>query len=211
MSETKIPARSELDPQFTWATTDLFPSDGAWEAEIPEIQKLIEQLKAWPGHPGPQRPGSAGLFEAGGPVHLEGRALRMLRHVPEGPGHPGSPGPEDERPDDEPAHPGGRGHRLCHPGDFGDPPGGHGPVLSGGAPGLEHYRLALTRIRRQKDHTLSPREEALLASAGKIGQSPSTIYNLLNDADLSFPDAVDQDGQQAPCHPGHLYPPGAIR
>ena len=49
MSETKIPARSELDPQFTWATTDLFPSDGAWEAVIPEIQKLIEQLKACQG------------------------------------------------------------------------------------------------------------------------------------------------------------------
>ena len=36
MSEQKIPARSELDPQYTWATTDLYPSDEAWEADIPK-------------------------------------------------------------------------------------------------------------------------------------------------------------------------------
>ena len=46
MTEHKIPARNELDPQFTWATTDLYPTKEAWEAEIPEIQKLIAQMKA---------------------------------------------------------------------------------------------------------------------------------------------------------------------
>ena len=46
MKEHKIPARSELDPQFTWATTDLYPSDEAWEAEIPKVKAMIDQFKA---------------------------------------------------------------------------------------------------------------------------------------------------------------------
>ena len=44
-----IPARSELDTQFTWATTDLYPTDEAWEAEMPRIQELVDTLKACQG------------------------------------------------------------------------------------------------------------------------------------------------------------------
>ena len=77
------------------------------------------------------------------------------------------------------------------------------------APELEHYRLALTRIRRQKAHTLSKEQEALLASAQKLGQSPSNIYNFLNDADLPFPDAVDQDGNRHPLSSPWSSPPTA--
>ena len=47
--EHKIPARSELDPQYTWATTDLFSSDEAWEAEIPKLQGMIRELKGYQG------------------------------------------------------------------------------------------------------------------------------------------------------------------
>ncbi|MFQ9908109.1 MAG: hypothetical protein ACLRWC_00545 [Acutalibacter sp.] len=49
MSEQKIPARSELDPQYTWATTDLYPSDEAWEADIPKVQAAIDGLRACQG------------------------------------------------------------------------------------------------------------------------------------------------------------------
>ena len=73
-------------------------------------------------------------------------------------------------------------------------------------PGLEHYRLALTRIRRQKEHTLSQQEEALLASAGKVSQSPSDIYKNLHDADLTFADAVDKDGRKHPVTHGTFIP-----
>ncbi len=73
-------------------------------------------------------------------------------------------------------------------------------------PGLEHYRLALTRIRRQKEHTLSQQEEALLASAGKVSQSPSDIYKNLHDADLTFADAVDKDGGRHPVTHGTFIP-----
>ena len=47
--EHKIPVRGEVDPKFTWATTDLFPTDEAWEAEIPKIQDMVQKFKGYEG------------------------------------------------------------------------------------------------------------------------------------------------------------------
>ncbi len=73
-------------------------------------------------------------------------------------------------------------------------------------PALEHYRLALTRVRRQKEHTLSHEGEALLASAGQLGQAPDDIFSMLNDADMTFPDAVDCNGTRHPVTHGTFIP-----
>lgn len=205
MSETKIPARSELDPQFTWATTDLFSSDGAWEAEIPEIQKLIEQLKACQGTLGRSAQDLLAYLKLGDQFTLKAEPFACYAMYQRD---------QDTR-DPRAQKMNGQMMNLLIQAEeataFATPeileiPQEAMDRFYQEEPGLEHYRLALTRIRRQKDHTLSPREEALLASAGKIGQSPSTIYNLLNDADLSFPDAVDQEGNKHPVTQGTYIP-----
>lgn len=77
-------------------------------------------------------------------------------------------------------------------------------------PALEHYRLALTRVRRQKEHTLSHEGEALLAAAGQLGQAPDDIFSMLNDADMAFPDAVDSQGGLPSGDARRLYPPDAV-
>ncbi len=64
------------------------------------------------------------------------------------------------------------------------------------APELETYRLALDRIRRRREHILSDKEEKLLASAGEMAQSPDEIFSMLNDADITFPEAVDSKGEK---------------
>ena len=61
-------------------------------------------------------------------------------------------------------------------------------------PELEHYRLALTRIRSKREHILSPAEERIAAMAGEMSASPSTVYSMLDNADMKFPDATDKDG-----------------
>ncbi len=63
-------------------------------------------------------------------------------------------------------------------------------------PELETYRLAINRIRRLREHILSEKEEKLLASAGEMAQSPDEIFSMMNDADLSFEDAVDSRGEK---------------
>ena len=61
-------------------------------------------------------------------------------------------------------------------------------------PELELYRLALTRIRRDREHTLSLQEEAVMAAASPLRRAASSVYNLFDNADLKFPPAVDSEG-----------------
>lgn len=201
----KIPARSEVDPQYTWATTDLFSSDEAWEAEIPRLQEMIGKLKGFQGKLGESGENLLAFFQLqddfnaaadpfGGyafykkdedtrnPVYqkMHGQMLNLLLEAEEAVAFatPEILGISDE-------------------------------TLRGfyqDVPALEHYRLALDRVRHQKEHTLSKAEEELLAAAGKLGQIPGETYNLLNDADLVFPDAVDSEGNAHPVTHGTFIP-----
>ncbi len=73
-------------------------------------------------------------------------------------------------------------------------------------PGLEHYRLVLTRIRRRREHILSPEEERIAAMAGEMSASPSTVFSMLDNADIKFPDAVDKDGNKRQITHGSYIP-----
>ena len=54
------------------------------------------------------------------------------------------------------------------------------------SPVLNPYRLVLERIDRYRAHTLSQKEERLLAMQGEMAQSASKAFRQLNDADLKF-------------------------
>ncbi len=69
-------------------------------------------------------------------------------------------------------------------------------------PKLNRYRRYLTNLRRQKAHTLSPAEEKLLAAASEMAGAPDTIYGMFSDADLTFPDAIDAQGNAHPLTQG---------
>ena len=62
-------------------------------------------------------------------------------------------------------------------------------------PALEGYRRHLDEIRRRRAHILSPAEERLLAMAGELSENPDNLFSMLNDADLTFPDAIDAQGE----------------
>lgn len=63
-------------------------------------------------------------------------------------------------------------------------------------PDLELYHRHLDTIRRKKDHILSPAEEKLLALASQLSDTPENLFGMLNDADLTFSDAVDEKGEK---------------
>lgn len=57
----------------------------------------------------------------------------------------------------------------------------------------DHYFHSLLR---QKDHTLSPAEEELLAKTSELGGAPQNIFTMLNDADIRFPMITGADGNK---------------
>jgi oligoendopeptidase F len=65
-----------------------------------------------------------------------------------------------------------------------------------GAGPLAEYKQYLDNILRFKAHTLSEKEEALLAMAGDLASAPSTVFEMLNAADMKFPVVEDAEGNK---------------
>jgi oligoendopeptidase F len=60
---------------------------------------------------------------------------------------------------------------------------------------LEFYRFHLEQILRYRDHTLSEKEEALLAASGEMGRGMRDVFDMLDNADLQFGETEDEDGE----------------
>ncbi|WP_373895698.1 oligoendopeptidase F [Virgibacillus natechei] len=61
---------------------------------------------------------------------------------------------------------------------------------------LQAYQKTLDEINRQRPHVLSKREEVLLAEASDPMSSASQTFGMLNNADLTFPSIMNDDGEE---------------
>ncbi len=66
------------------------------------------------------------------------------------------------------------------------------------SPKLRPYKLILERVVRYKPHTLSKKEENLLAMQTEMAQASSQIFRQLNDADLQFGSIKNDSGEVVP-------------
>jgi len=60
-------------------------------------------------------------------------------------------------------------------------------------PELDQYRFYLEDLIRQKEHILSAEKEELLAQAGQMAGTASNVFNMINDADISYGEVYDED------------------
>jgi oligoendopeptidase F len=63
------------------------------------------------------------------------------------------------------------------------------------SPALTDYRVALERLLRYKPHTLSEKEERLLAMQVETNQTPRNVFDQLTDADLKFGEIEVEPGR----------------
>jgi oligoendopeptidase F len=71
---------------------------------------------------------------------------------------------------------------------------------------LGFYSTYIEDIRRSKPHVLSANEEQLLAMTGEMANSPASIYNMINNADIKFPTIIDEKGQEIEVTKGRYIP-----
>lgn len=60
---------------------------------------------------------------------------------------------------------------------------------------LRNYTRYFELILRKSEHILDAQTEQLLAHVGEVAASPSDIFALFNNVDISFPDVTDEDGK----------------
>ena len=64
-------------------------------------------------------------------------------------------------------------------------------------PGLKVFKMAIYDVLRMKAHTLSEKEEKILAEAGLMADGPSSIYGVFSNAELPYPEITLSDGTKA--------------
>ena len=61
--------------------------------------------------------------------------------------------------------------------------------------GLVEYNFYFDNLARQKQHVLSPAEEAILSRVSEVTQASENTFNMLAHADIEFPQTIDENGQ----------------
>lgn len=197
-----LPTRSQVDPANTWAITDLYPSDQAWREACENVRGLVRDLAAHRGRLGESAATLLAFLRLQDEIDLQGD--RMISYA-------FRKSDEDTR---NPVYQEMSAQAQNFLVELSQALSFQTPELLAiedatlesfyaQEPALAHYRLMLKRIRSKKDHTLSPDCEALLASAERMGQAPDDIFSLLNDADMTYPDATDSKGETHPVTHGN--------
>ena len=63
-------------------------------------------------------------------------------------------------------------------------------------PKLKKYDWFLTQITRKKAHILDKEKEALLARVSELAQTPSNVFAMFNNADITFPEITDEKDEK---------------
>jgi len=190
---TKIRKRSEIPVEDTWALEDLYVTDEAWEQELATLSEDEKVLTSYAGKLGESAEKLYAYMEKTEQVNAKAELLAnyCMRKAD-----------QDTR---EATYQAMVGKfmsvvvGLSAATSFETPEimGISDETLDGfyaAHPALERYRRYLTDLRRRKEHVLSPAEEKLLAAAGEMAQAPDNIYGMFADADITFPDAIDAEG-----------------
>ena len=196
-----IPKRSEIAVEDTWATEDLFPSDESWEQALVTLQEDRNTLISYAG-----RLGESGqiLFQyLENAERIAAKESLLAEYIMR-------KADEDTR---DAKYQALSGKFMSVYVDLQTAISFETPQIMAipeemldafytACPELERYRRYLTETRRLKAHTLSDAEERILASAGEMAQAPNTIFDVLSDADMTYPDAIDGKGNHHPLSAG---------
>lgn len=202
MSKQKsIPQRDAIPQEYTWNTADLYPTDEAWKEEFQTLKSLTQKLEGYAGRLGES---AQTLYDF---VTLEQQAGEMLSKLMD---YAQRKSDEDTRVATYQAMVGQISTQyveLVRATAFEVPellalPEERLEEFYAQLPELTLYRRYFHNIQRRRPHTLSQAEEQLLAAAGELSQAPDDIFSKLTDADLTFPDSVDSQGQTHPLSNG---------
>lgn len=69
--------------------------------------------------------------------------------------------------------------------------------------GLTRYQFDLEKINKRRPHVLGEQEELILAQAQEALSASSNIFSMFNNADLTFDNVLDKDGNSLPLSHGN--------
>ena len=201
----EILKRADVPQEFTWDLAPVFANDDAWFAEYEALKALPERIAEYRGTLGKSAKDLLAFLKFEDEVTL--RLSSLL-------GYASCKGDEDTSNNfyqDMRGKATGTWVNISGALSFATPEimAIDEKVLDSfykDEPELETYRRSLYQIRRRAAHILSDEGEKLLAAAGEMADAPDRIRSTFSDADLTFDDVVDGQGNVRHLTDGTLVP-----
>ena len=201
----ELPKRSEVKIEDTWNLLDMYESDAAWEKDLEWIRALLPKLEAFEGKVGECAKTLFELLELSAAVDEK---LELAFNYA-------------QRQYDQDTSDTGHQAQVAKIMSL------YAELMSAEAfispeiiaideelldkyyqeiPELELYRKQLAEIRRLKAHRLSPEMEKVIAQTLEMSQVGADTFNVLDNADMTFPEISDENGDSLRLTHGRFIP-----
>ena len=189
-----LPPRSKVKPADTWDLAALFKSDAEWEASFKKWEGQIPQYDKYKGHLGDSAEMLGACLRFDAAFDRTGEKLGVYAYLKTA---------EDQGNSDYQRMRGryqhvstlaGEAASYLRPEILAIPARKMEEFLA--ARELAEWKLALERILRYRPHTLSKKEEQLLAMQGQMAEASNQIFRQLNDTDLKWGTIRDEKGER---------------
>lgn len=185
--------RHEVMESDTWNLTPIFKTPADWEAGLKKLEKMLPGFAKFKGKLGTNAKTIKSLLEYDAVVDRLFERLAVYAHLMTA----GDTSDSDNQ---------RRSGRLHHLGTkLGESGAFIRPELLAipekkmqaflKSADLKDWKLALERTLRYRPHTLSNKEEELLAKSGQIAGAAGHVFRQLNDADLKFGTVKNEKGE----------------
>lgn len=201
----ELPKRSEVAEEYTWDLSDMYTDKKTWEAELGEISSIMEEIEKTEGNVTASASQLLNVLEksavAGQKLEL---ALNYAARLYD----------QDKK---NTKHQAMEQKANALAAEYGSKTSFIVPeilaldetVLEGyykEQEGLELYRIQIEEIQRLKAHSLSAELEKLVAMTSEMSQTAAEVYSILDNADLAFPEILDEDGESVRISHGNFVP-----
>lgn len=190
---TGLPARSEVPTEDTWDLSTLFADDAAWQSAFQEWSSQIERFETFRGTLGQSAAQLRAFLDFDLEFSRQGDSIGRYAFLRS------SEDVSDGKTQEMVARVHNAGSRAGQASSFMRPELIAIPDETMkqflASPELEPYRLLLERILRFKPHTLTDREERLLAMQSEMAGTPNRVFSQLNDNELRFGEVTDSQGR----------------
>ncbi len=196
MSQNKnLPKRSEVDIKFTWAIEDLYASDELWQKEYDKVKEMLPRAAEFQGRLGKSADILLSFLVLSDEI---GKLTERIYVYANQKYHEDTANAAYQ---DLSNKSNVLSVQVNSALSFATPeiltiPEETIVQFKHEAEELQLYDFYLADILRLKPHILSGEMEALLADAGEIAEAPDNIFSRFNNADIKFPEIVDENGDK---------------
>ena len=189
MQEPK--ARKDMDPRYLWDLSSIIESAAEFERQFKEAQAQVSAFSTWQGHVG-ENPRKA-IREA---MEMNRLLERLQVYAAMYADQDGG----DSQAQDQLTRARSLAAKAESAVSFLQP-----ELLSlpeqtlldmKNDPNFSEYDVFVDDLLRNKPHTLSAKEERLLAMTNELMGAPDAVYTMLSDVDMPFPVVKDEEGNQ---------------